>query len=509
MAEYRDPPRTFFSVLNSLGPGIIIAGSIVGSGELIATTKVGAQAGFWLLWLILVGCAIKVFTQVEIGRYTVTHNRTPLDGLNQVPGPRLKVNWLIWYWAVMTVFIIVQQGGIAGGVGQALAIAWPLSSDGETFNEYQDELVHQRVALALAEQQAQKSPDSVPSENLAALRKKVDVITKAIPDLDRPLDEYAWTMLICFVTSALLLAGNFRFIEWLSAFLVAGFTVVTIITLVLMQMKPQWAVTGPELVQGLSFRLPPSAPGKMPLITALSAFGIIGVGAAELIMYPYWCLEKGYAKYAGANDGSAGWIERAKGWMRVMRIDAWFSMVIYTLATVGFYLLGASVLARVQLDPESQDMVRTLAQMYVPVFGQWAHLVFLLGAIAVLYSTLFVAAAGHSRIVADGLCLFGILHHDEQTRMRWSRIISGIWPIVAGLIYCAVQDPPAMVLLCGIAQMLMLPLLGIAALWFRYRQSIAALRPTFAWDIMLWLSVIGFFIAAVSYFLLKIPQFLL
>jgi len=45
------PPRSVPGILRRLGPGLIIAGSIVGSGELIATTKTGAQAGFWLLWL--------------------------------------------------------------------------------------------------------------------------------------------------------------------------------------------------------------------------------------------------------------------------------------------------------------------------------------------------------------------------------------------------------------------------------------------------------------------------
>ena len=42
------PPRTILGILRQLGPGLIIAGAIVGSGELNATTKTGAQAGFWL-----------------------------------------------------------------------------------------------------------------------------------------------------------------------------------------------------------------------------------------------------------------------------------------------------------------------------------------------------------------------------------------------------------------------------------------------------------------------------
>jgi hypothetical protein len=88
----KEPPRTILSTLLRLGPGMIIAGSIVGSGELIATTKAGAEAGFWLLWLIIIGCIIKVSTQIEFGRHAVTWVRTPLKALNSLPGPRLKVD---------------------------------------------------------------------------------------------------------------------------------------------------------------------------------------------------------------------------------------------------------------------------------------------------------------------------------------------------------------------------------------------------------------------------------
>ncbi|MDW8038941.1 MAG: hypothetical protein RMI90_13010, partial [Thermoguttaceae bacterium] len=54
------PPTEVWKILGRLGPGLIIAGAIVGSGELILTPKTGAQAGFSLLWLIILGCVIKV-----------------------------------------------------------------------------------------------------------------------------------------------------------------------------------------------------------------------------------------------------------------------------------------------------------------------------------------------------------------------------------------------------------------------------------------------------------------
>ena len=94
-----------------------------------------------------------------------------------------------------------------------------------------------------------------------------------------------------------------------------------------------------DLQSGFSFQLPAAG-----LATAIAVFGITGVGATELVMYPYWCVEKGYARFVGERDGSAAWTARARGWIRVMHLDIVCSLVIYTMATVAFYLLGAGVL---------------------------------------------------------------------------------------------------------------------------------------------------------------------
>ena len=134
------PPTTYLGILRRLGPGLIIAGSIVGSGELIATTKTGAEAGFWLLWLILIGCVIKVFVQVEMGRYSLVSGKTTMDGLAEVPGPSIRGhgNWLIWFWMLVFLATIGQVGGIVGGVGQALQISVPITDSGKKFNQQVD-----------------------------------------------------------------------------------------------------------------------------------------------------------------------------------------------------------------------------------------------------------------------------------------------------------------------------------------------------------------------------------
>jgi Mn2+/Fe2+ NRAMP family transporter len=171
-----------------------------------------------------------------------------------------------------------------------------------------------------------------------------------------------------------------------------------------------------------------------------------------------------------------------------MRLDAWGAMVIYTFSTVAFYFLGAAVLHRVGLNPEKNDMVRTLAVMFRPVFSQWASAVFLFGAFAVLYSTFFVANASHARTFSDAMRVIGVIKDDEATRQKWIRILSGIFPILCVIIYLAFPSPAQLVLLSGVAQGVMLPMLAGAALFFRYRRCVPELAPGKLWDAMLWLS---------------------
>ena len=46
-----------------------------------------------------------------------------------------------------------------------------------------------------------------------------------------------------------------------------------------------------------------------------------------------------------------------------MILDSWVSMVVFTVATVAFYTLGATVLHRQGLHPEKSQMIATLSKM--------------------------------------------------------------------------------------------------------------------------------------------------
>jgi Mn2+/Fe2+ NRAMP family transporter len=247
----------------------------------------------------------------------------------------------------------------------------------------------------------------------------------------------------------------------------------------------------------MSFRLPPLGAGDSDAAigTALATFGIIGVGASELIVYPYWCQEKGYARFTGPREESPEWAERARGWMRVMRWDAWCSMVVYTFATIAFYLLGAAILGRIHLNPAGTEMIRTLAVMYEPVFGAWAQWLFLFGAFAVLYSTFFVGNASYARVFPDALRVLGMAPQSEEDYRRRIRFFSGLFPFLCLTVYVFFPKPVLLVMIGGLTQAIMLPMIAGAALYFRYRCSDSRIAPGRIWDVLLWISAAGMLIA--------------
>jgi len=404
------PPRHFGGIVRQLGPGLIISAVIVGSGELIVTPKLGAEAGVRLLWFIILGCLLKVFVQIELGRHTLLRGQTTLASLNSLPGPRAIVSWILWLWLAMYLSLVFQVAGMVGGVAKVFALG----------------------GLAL------------PIEVLAVL--------------------------IGGSCAVLLVVGRYQLVEKLSMVMVGLFTLATLVAVVSMQTTP-YAVTGEQLLSGFTFGLPDR------LVTAFAAFGIIGVGASELIYYPYWCLEKGYARNVGPDDGSPEWRERAKGWLRIMRIDAWVSFALYTSTTLAFYLLGAAILYAKNMIVENSRMIESLSHMYREVFGEWSFWLFLVGAFAVLYSTIFGATASNARLGVDALGLWKVKHYrDAAERARWLKYACVALPVAFTAVYILVGAPVSLVFVGAVAQGLMLPFLAGAALYFHFTNPYRELR---------------------------------
>lgn len=252
--------------------------------------------------------------------------------------------------------------------------------------------------------------------------------------------------------------------------MVGVFTVGTMVAVAVLQTTP-YAVTGEQLVSGFAFGLPAD------VATAFGAFGVIGVGATELIYYPYWCLEKGYGVKVGEDDGTEEWRRRAQGWLRVMKIDAWVCFALYTTTTVAFYLLGAAVLHAKGMLVENQRMIEVLSLMYRETFGEWSLWMFVVGAIAVLYSTIFGATASNARLVVDAAGLFTPFRpRSSEARVRWIKVSCVLLPAIFTAVYLGFGNPVQLVFIGAIAQGLMLPFLAGAAIYFHFTSPHRELR---------------------------------
>lgn len=443
----QEPPASLWAALKKIGPGIILAGSIVGSGELLLTTSLGAEWGFTFLWLILFSCVIKVFVQIELGRYAISSGKPTLGALNDLPGPRLGAHWLVWWWFGMLLGSVAQLGAMTGGVAQAINMAFP------------------SVAKALGEL---VGTDTSLGHKLAVTH-----------------PEYFWAVLTAIAAVVLLLIGGYKSVERITTALVVSVTLITVIC-VLALPATGYPIRFHEVLDGMKFALPAAG-----IAAAFSTFGITGVGASELYAYPYWCLEKGYARFAGPCITDENWTRRAKGWMRVLHLDAWVSMIVFTAATVAFYCLGATVLHEQGLHPKGPRMIETLSEMYVPSFGSWTKVAFLIGAWAVLFKTLYVASAGHARLTTDFFSLAKFIHvPDAATRRRWIKGFCVFYPLLALVLYLTIRDPRGMVAFGGFAQAVTLPVISAATVYLRYRRTDPRLAPSKLADVLLWLALI-------------------
>jgi len=418
-----EPPKTFLGTLKRIGPGMILAASIVGSGELIATTTLGAKVGYTAMWIIILSCLIKPVVQAELGRYVIATGETGLAGFNRAPGPRAKVNWIVWAWAAMTLMTMMQIGAMFGGVSQVMHLLIP------------------------------------------AISVKV------------------WVVIFLAITLALLLGGGYERIERLAMVKVGLFTMLTFLAALLLVRMPQY-FSWDALWDGFKFKMPGAG-----FADAVAVFGITGVGASELFMYPYWCVEKGYARFAGRREASAEWRHRARGWVRVMHTDIVASMIIYTVATVAFYLLGAGVLNGMGLVPKADDMISTLSNIYTQTLGPWSRWLFYAGAIITLYGTIFAATAANSRVFADMLRLMGAFSADDAAaRARYRNLFVVLLTVVpVGLIFIF-TDPVQMVRIGGIAQAMMLPVIGLGAVYLRHRHLPKDIQPSRWVTVGLWVA---------------------
>jgi Mn2+/Fe2+ NRAMP family transporter len=422
----KPPPTTLTQKLKFLGPGFILSASIVGSGELVATTTLGAKAGFIAFWVILVSCLVKVTVQLEFGKFTIVSGQTAMQAFNRLPGPLFgKARWSVWLIFGLIVLKIVQLGGMIGSAAIVLNMLF--------------------VVVPVS----------------------------------------GWVFITALMVALLIYKGYYVVVEKFSLLMTLLFTILTLTAVGFLSLTP-YAIGWLDIVSGLTFRLPPEV-----VAVAIGAFGITGVASDEIIAYNYWCLEKGYAAYTGPREDTPEWRERAHGWIRIMYLDAVVAMIIYTLVTAAFYLLGAAVLHNRGQIPEGNQLIETVALIYTESLGPGVRTLYLVGAFFVLFSSLFASLAAWTRMYSDIFGQIGWINFfDINQRKKVIAALAWAFPTIWAATYLFINLPVVMILSGGVVGSIMLFIIVYAAYYFRYKEE-QSFTPGLFYDIALWVSIIS------------------
>ncbi len=494
--SFREPPQTFGSVLRHLGPGVILLGAIVGSGELIMTTKLGAEAGFFMLWLVFVSCFGKFVVQAELTRHTISSGKTFLQVFGNLPGPRFqRPDWLSPEWLATVLFLSFMGLGVYTLLGERRTA---LSEVGIGATIVIGALISAAVIAGHRKRGKRglfrmETPGPKPSVNWfmclwlsisflffinggAILGGAGQALQLAFPDLLGSSGSTKWAVISAAVCAALLISGKYSVLEKISLGMVATFTVTTIVCTILLQWTG-YAVTPEDLVQGLSFSFPsPLAAGVA--LTALAMYAGTGVAWGEMCSYTYFCVEKGYARFTGANVPDSEWARRARGWIRVMYADVLVALGIYTVGTICFYFLGATILNRMELNPQGAETLKTLSLVYTESLGSWAATLFVVGAFVVLFSTVLSGAAGLSRLIADTFCVLGFINPaDYPGRLKVIRVLIIVTLGLYSFSYSLFENPPLMLMMSSMIVVLMYPVQGLGVLYLRYHDVDKRILP--------------------------------
>lgn len=436
----KEPPSSFKEKLKFLGPGFILSASIVGSGELIATTILGGKAGFTALWVIILSCLVKVIVQLEFGRHAVLTGLTPMQSFDQFPGPRIgKAKWPIWIVFALLFPKVLQVGGILGGTAIVLSMLYG------------------------------------------------------------GLSIQVWAIFSALITAVLIYNGKYNAVEKISLLMMALFTLLTLASLYAVQFT-EYHFSLRDVLSGFTFQL-----SNEFIIFAIGAFGITGVASDEILAYNYWCIEKGYAKYVGPRKNTLEWKSRADGWIKIMYMDATVAMIIYTIVTVTFYLLGAAVLHQREEIPLGNEVIETLALIYTQSLGPGVKNIYLVGAFFVLFSSLYATLAAWTRLLTD---IFGRLKwidfYDLSQRQKSISILAWVLPFVWAIAYLFIQLPVIMVLSGGIVGSVLLFLVVYAAYRFKYREE-QVVPSGKIYTVAFWISIISI-VAVGIYGVMKIVE---
>nr|WP_234320459.1 Nramp family divalent metal transporter [Streptomyces sp. SBT349] len=117
VTEPTEPPKARWRLI---GPGLVVAATGVGAGDLVATAVAGERYGYTLVWAAVLGCLIKISLAEATGRWHLATGTTIFEGWRSLG------RWTVGYFAVyVTVWGFVYGATAMSASAMPLVALWP------------------------------------------------------------------------------------------------------------------------------------------------------------------------------------------------------------------------------------------------------------------------------------------------------------------------------------------------------------------------------------------------
>jgi Mn2+/Fe2+ NRAMP family transporter len=110
--------------LRELGPGIVIAATGLGAGDLIAASVAGAKYGIAILWAAVVGALLKFTLNEGLARWQLATGTTLLEGWVR----RLPRFWSLYFFVYLLLWSFIVAGALMSATGLAVHALAPAIS---------------------------------------------------------------------------------------------------------------------------------------------------------------------------------------------------------------------------------------------------------------------------------------------------------------------------------------------------------------------------------------------
>jgi hypothetical protein len=381
LAELPTPPLARgFSLLGVIGPGVILLGVSVGSGEWLLGPAAFVQYGLSLLWVTTLAVGLQTVLNTELLRYTMYTGEPALTGFMRT---RPHAGWWAWFYASLW---FLQVGWPA----------WAGTAAGAIFYLFAGRLANQADA------------ESVYFIGAASFLACVAVLLVS-RHIERTLEVLNWILIVFILGGLALLCVLFVTpSSWLG--MILGFI-------------------GFDLKTGAFNFLPPGA--DWFLIGAFAAYS--GAGGVVNLMLTNWARDKGYgmgqvvgyipAALGGqaktlAHSGSIFEfneenLTRWRGWWRIIQVDQYGVFFVGTLLGMGLPALLYTTFIEPGTDIRGLAIAAELANVMAVRGGvALTFIVAFLGA-WILFKTQLVILEGTVRAITD------LLWSGSERIRRW------------------------------------------------------------------------------------------